>query len=417
MFSEQIKDALKADIPRDCVKTRQQAGEELRYVTGHYVIDRANAVFGPDGWTVEVISLTEVFRGSRPGRNAADGDNVVIVWTARVRVTAHGVMREDVGTGSADCAPRNLAQSVEKGQKEAVTDAIKRTLRLFGNSLGLALYDKEGSGVGHSTLALDLIEEVCTARDVDAWVGANREVLNSNRIDNTERAAIREAIAARKKELAGSAAEEPPAAPSQSQAPANEQPEPTPAPAPAPIPVQVTPAVAAVMKRLGACYAVDEVIAVLLSMSVPEGAKRMLWNTALARAVAIDETVTEEALGEEVARAKTDIPDPKPWGVWAELQAAVWGAMDLAGIDAAVKQHGPACAALPPSLKTRANGLVVSTRLRLRAERATSNAELSALYDELRAAVQAGKVTESAAAWLTGIFNAEAPRVAGRRAA
>src|SRR5690606_29122102 len=34
--------------------------------------------------------------------------------------------------------------------KEAVTDALKRTLRTFGNPFGLALYDKSRANVGHA---------------------------------------------------------------------------------------------------------------------------------------------------------------------------------------------------------------------------------------------------------------------------
>jgi DNA repair and recombination protein RAD52 len=35
-----------------------------------------------------------------------------------------------------------LADAHEGGAKEAVTDAIKRTLKSFGNQFGLSLYDK-----------------------------------------------------------------------------------------------------------------------------------------------------------------------------------------------------------------------------------------------------------------------------------
>jgi len=34
------------------------------------------------------------------------------------------------------------AQGLEQAKKEAVTDGIKRTLRTFGNVLGMCLYDK-----------------------------------------------------------------------------------------------------------------------------------------------------------------------------------------------------------------------------------------------------------------------------------
>ena len=33
--------------------------------------------------------------------------------------------------------------ALEKAKKEAVTDALKRTFRLFGNAMGNCLYDKE----------------------------------------------------------------------------------------------------------------------------------------------------------------------------------------------------------------------------------------------------------------------------------
>jgi DNA recombination protein Rad52 len=37
---------------------------------------------------------------------------------------------------------RNRGQAFEKAKKEAVTDALKRCLRAFGNAMGNCLYDK-----------------------------------------------------------------------------------------------------------------------------------------------------------------------------------------------------------------------------------------------------------------------------------
>ena len=48
--------------------------------------------------------------------------------------------REDVGFGTG--IAKTLADAHEGGAKEAVTDAIKRTLRSFGNQFGNSLYDK-----------------------------------------------------------------------------------------------------------------------------------------------------------------------------------------------------------------------------------------------------------------------------------
>jgi DNA recombination protein Rad52 len=411
-LSEQQKAALAADIPRDMVKERSAGSEKVSYVTGHAMIARANEVFGPDGWQSELRGpVAEIHRGTRKSSNG--GENVTILYQAQVRVTAGGTFHDDVGVGVVDTPAASLLQGIEKAQKEAITDAVKRALRHFGNSLGLALYDKSHAGIGHSTMALDMLAEVREARDVDAWIGANREWLNGKDLDDDERAAISAAAAARKKELAAGGA---PAAPPPPPPPVAGA-APTPAVASAPQPVEVTPAVAAAMKRVGACRAVDEVVAVVLSTSVPDNAKRTLWNAALGRAVALDPSTTEEALRDEVAREKAATPDPKPWGVWAELNQAVWGARDLAAVEAAVAAHGAAVKALPEALRARANGLIISVRLKLRAERAATNAELEAIYGELRAAVEKARVSEGAAAWLTTILNAEAQRVAGKRAA
>lgn len=147
MLTDDQKTKLAQDLPKGAVKHREQAGQSLSYVDGHYAITRANDVFGHDGWSHEVRSIAEVYRGTRPGK---EGDNVVMVYEAHVAVTALGVTREDVGIGQCDAGPRALAQGIEKGRKEAVTDGLKRALRTFGPSFGLALYDKSQADVGAS---------------------------------------------------------------------------------------------------------------------------------------------------------------------------------------------------------------------------------------------------------------------------
>jgi DNA repair and recombination protein RAD52 len=53
-----------------------------------------------------------------------------------------GTYHEDVGYGFSENAKAKGA-ALEKAKKEAVSDALKRTLRLFGNGLGNSVYDKE----------------------------------------------------------------------------------------------------------------------------------------------------------------------------------------------------------------------------------------------------------------------------------
>ena len=59
---------------------------------------------------------------------------------ARVQILVHDlqhlkdVSREDVGFGTG--IAKTLADAHESGAKEAVTDALKRSLRSFGNQFG-----------------------------------------------------------------------------------------------------------------------------------------------------------------------------------------------------------------------------------------------------------------------------------------
>lgn len=59
-------------------------------------------------------------------------------------VLSTGAFHEDVGIGEiVNCPSR--ASAIDKCRKEAVTDAVKRCLRYFGNSTGNCLYDKDYS--------------------------------------------------------------------------------------------------------------------------------------------------------------------------------------------------------------------------------------------------------------------------------
>jgi len=70
----------------------------------------------------------------------------VLCYKAVINITVHdlqhskSISREDVGFGTG--ISKTLADAHEGGAKEAVTDAIKRTLRSFGNQFGNSLYDK-----------------------------------------------------------------------------------------------------------------------------------------------------------------------------------------------------------------------------------------------------------------------------------
>lgn len=119
----------------------QQQGQD--YLPGWFVIDQANRIFGHDRWSYEVGDLSLV------GEDEA-GEKVL--YLARVRVTVLDddgdkiVQREDVGMGDQKNT-RRLLDAHGNAAKAAVTDALKRALRTFGNQFGNPLYDDKKENV------------------------------------------------------------------------------------------------------------------------------------------------------------------------------------------------------------------------------------------------------------------------------
>lgn len=133
-FSTPQLDQLQARIEEGRVHTRRKQGIELRYLEGHDVIDMANAVFGYHAWSYQITKL-----------EMAEG-----VWLATILLTVgtpdgETVQREDVGVGI-PAVSRDGGEASPDAQetaiKGAVTDALKRALRTFGNAFGNSLYDK-----------------------------------------------------------------------------------------------------------------------------------------------------------------------------------------------------------------------------------------------------------------------------------
>ncbi|AGO14106.1 AaceriAER306Cp [[Ashbya] aceris (nom. inval.)] len=108
----------------------------VAYIEGWKAINLANQIFGFNGWSSEVKSVTVDFMDERQGR-------FTIGCTAVVRVTlSDGTFREDIGYGTVE-NDRRKSGAFERAKKSAVTDALKRSLRGFGNALGNCLYDKD----------------------------------------------------------------------------------------------------------------------------------------------------------------------------------------------------------------------------------------------------------------------------------
>ncbi|WUR02872.1 DNA repair and recombination protein RAD52 (RAD52) [Vairimorpha necatrix] len=105
------------------------------YVEGWTVISLANQIFGFNGWSSQIIKMEIDY--------CDENDNKWCIGiSCIVRISLKdGTSKEDVGFGSSE-NQRRKSEAYEKARKEAVTDALKRALRQYGNSLGNCCYDK-----------------------------------------------------------------------------------------------------------------------------------------------------------------------------------------------------------------------------------------------------------------------------------
>ncbi|KAJ1036546.1 hypothetical protein NDA13_000079 [Ustilago tritici] len=115
-------------------------GKKLTYIEGWKLVDLANEVFGFNGWSTTIVRLDVDFLDCSP-----DGSRFNAGVSCVIRVTLRdGAFHEDIGYGSAENARQKHA-ALEKGKKEAVTDATKRALKNFGKLLGNCTYDHQYS--------------------------------------------------------------------------------------------------------------------------------------------------------------------------------------------------------------------------------------------------------------------------------
>jgi hypothetical protein len=137
-FSARQLIALRRDLDRRKVRTREANGRELSYLEGWYTISEANRIFGFDGWNRETVESKCVLARENRG-------SFIAVYTAKVRITIHAdgtsVIREGHGTG--DGRGTSPGEVHDIALKAAETDATKRALTTFGKPFGLELYRKD----------------------------------------------------------------------------------------------------------------------------------------------------------------------------------------------------------------------------------------------------------------------------------
>lgn len=140
MFDKNQLAILTQELDSNRIKTREKGNINLSYIEGFDVIDTANKVFGFGNWSYSISKLDQV------SQEVNQNQNNVVCYKAVVQVLVHNgnhtldVNRQDVGFGTG--VSKTLADAHEGAAKEAVTDAIKRCFRSFGNQFGNSLYDK-----------------------------------------------------------------------------------------------------------------------------------------------------------------------------------------------------------------------------------------------------------------------------------
>lgn len=137
---DKISDQLKAPLDPKHIKP-PPAGKFGEYVDGLHVIREANRIFGFNGWSYTVERLEQTHSGVYqigPGK-----EQFRCSFLCAVRVNVGGVIREGLAVGTGNGKPENAGDVIESAVKEAETDALKRALRTFGNTFGLALYEKD----------------------------------------------------------------------------------------------------------------------------------------------------------------------------------------------------------------------------------------------------------------------------------
>ena len=149
MFNQEQLQLLNQELDSNRVKTRSKGNINLSYLEGFDLIETANKVFGYGCWSYDIEKLDHL--STEQNQN----QNFVICYKAIVKVTVYdkdhiqNISRSDVGTGTG--IAKTQSEAHEGATKEAVTDALKRALRSFGNQFGLSLYDKSRNHTNNSS--------------------------------------------------------------------------------------------------------------------------------------------------------------------------------------------------------------------------------------------------------------------------
>ena len=141
---------LDAKLDPRLIASRSQGGADLSYLETQDAIQILNHIFGQANWDIVTSELKEVQREEREKNGK---QQFLVGYTAQSSLTVKfingvTVVKNDVGAGNGTDYQGYYSTS-ESSVKEACSDSLKRCARHLGNSLGLALYDKQKRRVGY----------------------------------------------------------------------------------------------------------------------------------------------------------------------------------------------------------------------------------------------------------------------------
>jgi len=188
VFDEKTIKLLDAPLDPRFVSTRKGGGNtNLKYIEGHDAIDQANRIFGYGNWSYRPLSCEQCVL-----RDAITGEAVGISYKAQVELIVRGCVAPIVEVGSQPVASWNVEDQImkrrlsdakynnkpvndseftqqekmnaravivdahEMAEKGAVTDALKRALRTFGDQFGNGLYGDGRIQVDASPKAIEI---------------------------------------------------------------------------------------------------------------------------------------------------------------------------------------------------------------------------------------------------------------------
>ncbi len=146
-LAPRVTEALAQPLDPELVSQRKgRGGRKFDYIEGHTAIDQANRIFGFGGWGYELVGDVTLRLIEQTDQRTGEVTSTA-AYAAVVRVTVPGApSRTDVGFQPVS---DESSEGHETAFKGAVTDALKRALRSFGDRFGNGLYGDPPTNSGN----------------------------------------------------------------------------------------------------------------------------------------------------------------------------------------------------------------------------------------------------------------------------